>query len=70
MEMPFETRLHLEQLENIIKEICARNHAQTMREIEPYTKAISSIRSMYPPTILLSEAMAAVLLGGKQNDET
>lgn len=68
MEMPFETRQKLEQLENIVKEICARNQEQTMREIKPYINVISSIRMMYPQPTLLSEAMAAVLLGSKQND--
>lgn len=68
MEMPPETRQQLEQLEQIVKEICARSHEQTMREIRPYTDAISSIRMMYPQPILISDAMAAVLLKGKQND--
>ena len=63
MEMPFETRQQLEQLENIVKEICARNQEQTMREIEPYINAISSIRMMYPNPLFIPLDMITDLLG-------
>lgn len=58
MDMPETVKADIENLEKIIKEINFRYQEQARRDCEPYIKAITSMRSLYPqpffvPTFLL-----------------
>jgi len=54
MEMPFETKLQLEEMEKLIKEIQFKYMESARKECEPLIKAITSIYSMYPKPLMVS----------------
>ena len=55
MEMPFEIREQLNQLEEIVKRIHFEHIEQLRRNVEPYVREIALINSLYPQPLLVTD---------------